>query len=188
MSELIKDQILHPQPLLQESSYMRLLFHQQFFSPPAWHYDISARTETSSLNCHQSCLGWIKTPQLPPCDVSQKCHFYLQQVMPQLTVSMSFQGEGAEGGKRGNDGSSHWHDCSRAEFAFWCQIFLCWLCETCPACGTRSCHCPASELRRAHRIWGSWTREHQLKFWPQHLFYEFLMSLMEVYLFSVSQL
>lgn len=99
LSELIKDQILHPQPLLQENSYMRLLFHQQIFCPSARHYDISARTKTSSLNCHQPCLRRIKTPQLPPCDVSQKCHFYLQQVTPQLTVSMSFQGEGAEGGK-----------------------------------------------------------------------------------------
>lgn len=99
MSEVIKNQILPPQPLLQENSYTRLLFHQQFFCPSARHYDISARTKTSSLNCHQPCLRRIKTPQLPPCDVPQKCHFYPQQVTPQLTVSMSFQGEGAEGGK-----------------------------------------------------------------------------------------
>lgn len=30
MAELIKDQILPPQPLLQENSYTMLLFHQQF--------------------------------------------------------------------------------------------------------------------------------------------------------------
>lgn len=38
MDELIKDQILPPQPLLQENSYTTMLFHQQFsISQVLWH-------------------------------------------------------------------------------------------------------------------------------------------------------
>lgn len=121
MSGLIKEQILPPQPLLQENSCTRLFFHQQFFCPSAWHYDISARTKTSSLNCHQPRPRRIKTPQLPPCDVSQKCHLYPQQVMPQLTVSMSLQGEGAEGGKG---------ERRRQQPLTW--LLTCWICFLMP--------------------------------------------------------
>lgn len=45
MAALIEDQILLPQPLLQESSYITPLFHQQFFCPSARRYDISAHTK-----------------------------------------------------------------------------------------------------------------------------------------------
>lgn len=114
MAELIKDQTLPPQTLLQEN-YTTLLFHQQFFCPSARRYDISARTKTSSLNCHQPRLRRIKTSQLPPCDVSQKCHFYPQQVTPQLTVFMSFQEEGAEGGK----GERRWQQPSACLLTCW---------------------------------------------------------------------
>ena len=148
MAELIKDQILPPQQLLQENSYTMLLFHQQFFCPSARRYDISARTKTSSLNCHQPCLRWIKTSQLPPGDVSQKCHFYPRQVMPQLTVFMSFQEEGAEGGKR---------ERRRRQPLAW--LLTCWFCFPRPnfpllslwdtsytsACGTYSWHRSACE-------------------------------------------
>lgn len=94
MAELTKNQILPPKPLLQQNSCTRLFLHWQFFCPSA----ISAQTQTP-LNCHQSCLRWIKTSQPPLCDVPEKCHFYRLQVTHQLTAFLSLQAEGAEGGR-----------------------------------------------------------------------------------------
>lgn len=98
MAELITDQVLPPKPHLQENSHTRPCFHWQFFCPSASCCDISARPKTSSLNCHQPCLRWIKTSWLPLRDVPQKCHFYSRQVTHQLPVFLSLQEEGAEGG------------------------------------------------------------------------------------------
>ena len=139
--------MLPPQPLLQENSYTKLLFHQKLFCPSARRCDTSAHTKTSSLNCHQPCLRRIKTSQLPPCDVPQKCHFYPQQVTPQLTVFMSFQEEGAEGGKGERRQQplasllTRWFCFPRTNF----PVLALWDTSHTSACGTHSWHRSVSE-------------------------------------------
>lgn len=166
MAELTKNQILPPKPLLQQNSCTRLFLHWQFFCPSA----ISAQTQTS-LNCHQSCLRWIKTSQPPLCDVPEKCHFYRLQVTHQLTAFLSLQAEGAEGGREAEaDPALTAHTLILIPKAK-CSVNNSTSLTSAYCTYDQHCHVHTAGLVRG--LQGSWNWDHRLELDHKHLLYVF---------------